>query len=237
MGVEPVPETKAALAELSLSEGRDLVTHFRELTEQARMLVPELVGVSVAALREGLTFTFVASAAQIAVLDALQYLDGGPCVRAAEHNRVVSVEHVNILDEQGWVLFARGSAERGIASTLSLPVTRDGRAIGSVNLYAGHPRAFHGQHLALARLFGAWAGGAVTNADLAFTTRQQAKNAPATLRNQSQVATAAGIIAAQQGVHVDEAGRRLHAAADLAGVPPEAVAGILLDSTPPTHAP
>ena len=211
----------------------DLVSDLRGLTDQARSLVPELVGVSIAALREGLTFTFVASAADIAVLDALQYLDGGPCVRAAEQNRVVSVNHANILDEQGWAMFARATATAGITSTLSLPVTSDGLVSGSVNLYAMHPRAFDGQHQALARIFGAWAEGAVTNADLPFSTRQLAKNAPAALHAQSQVATAVGVVGVQQGVDLAEAERRLHAAAELAGVPLEAVARAVLDSAAP----
>jgi hypothetical protein len=60
VGAEPLPETRAALSELSRLGDADLVTDLRALTDRARALVPELVGVSLGALREGLTFTFVA---------------------------------------------------------------------------------------------------------------------------------------------------------------------------------
>ena len=60
MGAGPLPETRAALSELSRLGDADLVTDLRALTDRARALVPELVGVSLGALREGLTFTFVA---------------------------------------------------------------------------------------------------------------------------------------------------------------------------------
>lgn len=42
-----VPETNVALSELSLLGDTDLVADLRGLTDQARTLVPELVGVSV----------------------------------------------------------------------------------------------------------------------------------------------------------------------------------------------
>jgi len=60
VGAEPLPETRAALSELSRLGDADLVTDLRALTDRAGALVPELVGVSLGALREGLTFTFVA---------------------------------------------------------------------------------------------------------------------------------------------------------------------------------
>ncbi len=52
MRVDPRPETKAALCELSLLGDTALVSDLRTLTDRARSLVPEPVGVSIAALRE-----------------------------------------------------------------------------------------------------------------------------------------------------------------------------------------
>ena len=52
------------------------------------------------------------------------------------------------------------------SSTLSIPLMSDGRVYGGLNLYGGTPRAFDGHHDELAELYGGWAGGAVTNADL-----------------------------------------------------------------------
>jgi GAF domain-containing protein len=228
--VEPLPETRAALSQLSGLVDADLTADLASLTEQARAVVPELVGVSVAVLREGLTFTFVSTDHDIAVLDAVQYLDGGPCVKAAKENREVTSEGADVLDEEAWVMFARARAVAGIRATLSMPITEDDRVVGSVNLYADGEHAFDGHGEALADIFGAWAGGAVTNADLDFATRQQAVKAPVTLQTNARIANAVGVIIAIQGVTAAEGRNRLEAAAVLAGVPVVTIAEAILNS-------
>jgi GAF domain-containing protein len=233
--VEPLPETRAVLSELSAFGDVDLLTDLTWLTERARSLVPDLVGVSLAALHEGLTFTFVATTQAIAVLDGMQYLDGGPCVQAANLNREVSVDDTDALNEEDWLMFARAGAVAGIRATLSMPITKHGKVVGSVNLYANQEHAFDGRHEALAGIFGAWAGGAVANADLSFTTRQQALSAPTTLKTNARIHNAVGVIIAIQRVSADEAQRRLDTAAILAGVPPENIAETILNSSANNH--
>ena len=89
MVVEPIPETEQALAQLSNTTPVDLVASLQDQVARAKEIVPELMGASLAATAEGLTFTFVASSQLIATLDALQYLDGGPCVQAVRQRGVV----------------------------------------------------------------------------------------------------------------------------------------------------
>lgn len=86
-----------------------------------------------------------------------------------------------------------------------------------MNLYADSTNAFTGRHEELARIFDAWAPGAVTNADLSFSTRRLAEQAPRQLRNDYNIQVAAGILAAG-GVDLDRARRRLHEAAARAGI-------------------
>lgn len=230
MVVEPIRETREVLSQLSALGDADLVADLTSLTEEARSLVPELVGVSLGVLREGLTFTFVATSEEIAVLDAVQYLDGGPCVEATNLNREISIDDADALDEEGWLMFARTVAVAGIRATLSLPITKNGKVVGGVNLYGTAEHAFDGQHEALAGIFGAWAGGAVTNADLSFTTRLQALKAPATLKANARIDNAVGVIIATHGVSAAEAQRRLETAAALAGVPSVSIAEAILNA-------
>src|SRR3954470_20401295 len=100
--MEPLPETVEAVRELE--KGRlvsdDLLGSLLRLAEQALEIVPDLMGVSVARLDEEVAFTVVASAAEIAVLDAVQYAAGGPCVDGAVANRVREFEHGDVLDEE-----------------------------------------------------------------------------------------------------------------------------------------
>ena len=62
----------------------------------------------------------------------------------------------------------------GHGSTLSLPILDDDQVVAGVNLYASTDDAFDGKHVEVARVCRAWAPGAVTNADLAFRTREEA---------------------------------------------------------------
>jgi GAF domain-containing protein len=216
--MEPIPETVEAVDELgpAYDEG-DLLADLTDLASRAREMVPDLVGVSIAGFDHGLTFTLVATASDVAALDAVQYVAGGPCVEGA-HAEEVMEHQADALDEEEWRLFAEATAERAVRSTLTLPVLRDGSVIGTVNLYAASPRAFVGHHEQLAEVFGGWAAGAVANADLSFTTRKEAEQAPQRLADQHLIDVATGIVAAHLGIDVETARARLRDAASRAGV-------------------
>jgi GAF domain-containing protein len=173
---------------------------------------------SLAYLGEGFTLTLVATSTEIAILDAMQYLDGGPCVDAVAGEQVIEVADVDAMDESAWRLFSRATAATGIKSTLTLPIVAEGTVTGSVNLYAASGRAFTGHHQQIAEIFGAWAPGAVTNNDLSFTTRTTAQQAPQILRERMTLDTALGYLMASQGLSPDEARRQLEEAAARAGV-------------------
>lgn len=223
----PLPESREAADELDpefddlvgLGDG-DWLDALVRLAEQASELVPALVGVSVARMDEGLTFTVVASDEDVAALDAIQYVDSGPCVEGARSIEQREYHQDDVLDERRWALFARATAAHGIRSTLTLPVLGGGRAavVGSVNLYAGSGDAFAGRAEALAEIFGAYAAGAVSDADLPFATREDARRAPTVLRDALVVETAVVLLAAELGLEPDEALSRLEAAAHQAGV-------------------
>lgn len=223
----PLPESREAADELDPELGdadgahdRDWLDELVGLAERAVVLVPDLVGVSVARVQEGLTFTVVASDEDVAVLDAVQYVDAGPCVEGARALERREYHEGDVLDEERWALFARANAARGIRSTLTLPVLGRGRerVVGSVNLYARSGGAFAGRADGLAEVFGAFAAGAVADADLPFRTREEARRAPDVLRDRLLVDTATGLLVAELGVGVDEAYAQLEAAARQAGV-------------------
>lgn len=97
-----------------------------------------------------------------------------------------------------------------------------------MNLYGGSEDAFTGRHEDLAEVFGPWAPGAVVNADLSFSTRRLAEQAPLYLRDQARVDVASGILAAIQDIDVESAFDRLKGAATRAGVPMTRVADIVI---------
>src|SRR5215218_9904010 len=164
--MEPIPETHKALEELERYGDVELRGDLQRLTEQAKQRVPGLVGVSLSLVTEDLVLTYVASDVDIAALDAVQYTDDGPCLEAIRQEAIIETDTEALLDEGRWQLFAQASAAAGIRSSLSMPFRLHGVVTGGVNLYAQRPDTFKEHVEQLADLFGAWAPGAVANADL-----------------------------------------------------------------------
>jgi GAF domain-containing protein len=215
--LEPVPETRETIEELAKYGDTEAATALLEMSRRVTAIVPECVGLSLAVFDERLTFTLVASNSKIASLDAVQYLDGGPCVDAPHDGETVEFSS-DVLDENQWRMFQQATAAAGVASTLSLPIINNDVVLGSVNLYASTPDAFDGRHEALAQACGAWAPGAVTNSDLPFRSRLEAAKAPQQMRDNNAIDIAIGVIAESQRVSVSIAAERLSMAAARAGI-------------------
>ena len=141
----------------------------------------------------------------------------GPCVDAVKSEQVVTFTADDAVDEGRWQLFAQATAAASVASTLTLPILARDTVAGSVNLYAATRQAFTGLHEQIARIFDAWAPGAVTNADLGFTTRSTAARAPRLLAEDRDVGVAVGILAQAYGLDLDSAESQLRDAAQRAG--------------------
>jgi GAF domain-containing protein len=230
MPLEPMPETRQALLRLGRWSEHDLTAELVHQGELAEDIVPNLVGLSLALVREGLTFTFAATGEHLRLLDAIQYAFGGPCVDAALRDSTVlsGDSDAGLLDEQRWVEFARVGAAHGVMSTLSMPIHVAGVVVGGVNLYARTPNAFAGREQRLADLLGAWAPGAVHNADLTFSTRAAARDAPRVVQDNSVVDQATGVVMAARAVDRAEARQVIADAARRAGQHPLSVARELL---------
>lgn len=217
--MEPIPESSQAVEDygpFATREG-DLLDELRESADRVRALVPECIGLSLALEDDGVSFTLVATDEEMAALDALQYAVGGPCVEAVKAERVLAYTHEQLLEEDGWQLFAQATAAASIASTLTLPVVVAGRVAGSVNLYATSRGAFTGRHEQIAEIFDAWAPGAVANADLDFSTRAVAERAPRVLGDQIRIQVALGILMKDQDIDVGTARALLNDSAQRAG--------------------
>ncbi len=212
--MKPLPATQELFAQLIESGSPELPAALLEIGRRIPELAPECVGLSLGIVDEGLTMTLVSSGLQVAQIDTTQYLDDGPCVAAVESGETVSANMDDLLDEGRWLLYAQLSAANGVASSLSLPITVDGQVAGSINLYGSTADAFEGRHEAIAAAIGATAETAVTNADLSFSTRLRAAEAPARFIEQRDVDIALGVIAERHALSIDEAAGRLrHAAA------------------------
>ncbi|MCW2793536.1 MAG: hypothetical protein JWO76_2634 [Nocardioides sp.] len=219
--MQPIPETVRAIEELGPFAHRgDLLEELTEMGRRVATLVPDCVGMSLVSAAHGVTFTLLASDQQLALLDALHRQPG----QDEEPPGEVARAEDDLLDEEAWRLLALSSAARCVLSTLTLPLRGDARISGAVSLYGASRQAFAGHHRHLAEILGAWAPGAVTNADLSFSTLREAEQAPRWLQRASTIDQAAQLVAAVHAVAIDTARVRIHEAAERAGITEEQLA-------------
>jgi len=214
MSMEPVPETQRAddLYGPFALDGEDLLEHLERVSGRVRQLVPDCVGLSFSSVEEGVTFALVATDCDTGLLDGIQYAAGGPCAQALVDDEVVAHHDAEDLG-RSWPVFASAAAASAIRSTLSLPVVTEGRRTAGYNLYATSDGAFHGSVEQLAELLGAEHRDAAHDADLAFSSRQAARDAPQALQDSTQLTAAAGLLGHRLGVPTEEAEARLRRAA------------------------
>jgi GAF domain-containing protein len=199
--MEPIPATEEALAEFGpFGTHTDLRDYLLERAEEVRKVVPTCTGLSLASFKDGVTFTLEATSPEIAAIDSVQYVDGGPCDSGAHQGQMLEYNADDPTDEQRWELFAASTAAHNVASTLTLPLLDADQVVGTVNLYASRAGAFRDRHDEVAAIFGARAHEAVVNADLGFRTRRDAERAPQLLRDQHDVARAAGVLMTRHGI-------------------------------------
>ncbi|WP_299055813.1 GAF and ANTAR domain-containing protein [uncultured Nocardioides sp.] len=230
--MQPIDESVRAAGDLGAADpDLDLLGYLGDVADLVESVVPECVGMSVAWFDLGVSFTLVASDVATAALDAVQYLDGGPCVEVDTGGQPFGTRMDSPLNEDRWLLFSRAAAARGVASTLTVPLLNDARTVvGTVNLYAATPDAFDGHHDAVAVIVGGHAADAVRNADLSFSTLATSQQAPARLEAERVVARAAEVLAARMDVELEDAAESLRRAAHRAGVDVEDVARMVLQS-------
>ena len=203
------------MSRLVVAKGEGLVTELDRASAELERLVPDVVAFSIDAVRSGVTVTYVAAG-----------LDDDPRGAQApqgagqdEHDEHDDAGLADPLDEGAWHRTALAHAAPGIRSTLSLPVMDSGEVVGNVTVYARDETSLRGRQEQVARIFGAWAGGAVSNADLAFETRREAADAPDRLSELVTVDLAARMLAREKGLPVDHVRVRMHEAAARAGIP------------------
>lgn len=227
--MRPIPQTVEVATRLGREDPEfDLLGHLQDLADAVEALVPDCIGLSIAWVDRGTAFTLEATDAEIAVLDAIQYLDGGPCVTVPEVDTGVTWHREDPLDEDIWRMFAQATAHCGVRSTLTMPLVFDGGVVGTANLYAGSDHAFDDHLEALARLLGGAAGDVVRNADLSFSTRAAAERAPAVLRDDDDVERAVELLVGTLGLDPPTAAEHLHQAAARADVAPVELARALI---------
>ena len=227
--MEAIPEVREAATRLAAAgdETLDLVQRLESASAIALTLLPSCVGVSLTVLVDGDPFTVTATPGDVASLDAVQYIDDGPCVQAAGTHQLLVVD--DVLDETRWQLFSQAAAATGVRSSLSMPLPASGDTpAAALNLYASDTHAFHGVQAQVAEAFGVHVSELTANADLSFMTREFARELPQRLDDHGYLDQAVGVLVSLRGEDAEQTRERIRYAADRAGISPVDVAKIVL---------
>lgn len=142
---------------------------------------------------------------QLAVdADELQYVDGhGPCMDAGRTGLTMHVADLSV--DHRWPAYAPRAVERGVLSSLSVPLPFQGRTIGALNNYATTVNAFTDDDVRVAEHITTSIGTAVMNADAHADATANAEQMRAALESRKVIDLALGILIARHHCTPDEA--------------------------------
>ena len=196
------PKSLAGLSELLLSEN-DAETTLQRVAEVARELSKHCDAVSVTLVEKG-ELTTAASTTELArQIDAVQYDAGeGPCVDASDQLQVFNIP--SLASDTSWPAYTAAAIERGVMSSLSLPLTFGGQSLGAINLYSSQPHAFDECREA-GLMFAAQAGVAVIGAQLRDASQELVQEAGEPGHGGDVITRAKNILMEQKGCTAKEA--------------------------------
>jgi hypothetical protein len=205
-----------------------LLEHLGRTVEEVAEVVPACLGLSVVRVDLTDSCTVAASDETVAVLEGVQYLDGGPRVSAASSRQRVEVSIASLNGH--WPLYTAACARAKVRSTLTLPVTDNEVTLGAVRVYAGIDGAFEACADEVGRLVdqGEPAKLLIDSATT-LTARRLAERAPLSLRAQGALNRAIGALTLHLDVDVTTAYERLVDAAQRAGTTLEPLAQTVVD--------
>ncbi len=184
---------------------RELPEVLTEVVGIARRALPGAEASSITLIRDDKAFT-AAYDGQIAMdADELQYERGyGPCLDAGRAGELFLV--TDMRTEERWPDYARHAAERGVGSSLSVPLPYQGSSIGALNNYSSQPAAFAGPESLRAGLDVAEVVAvAVANADAHAQLGEQARNMRLAMESRAVIEQAKGVLMAQRHVDAEQA--------------------------------
>jgi len=183
---------------------RELSEVLTEIVGISRRALPGADATSITLIRDDRAFT-AAFDGQIAMdADEMQYQRGyGPCLDAGRAGELFIIDDMTA--EERWPDYARNAAERGVGSSLSVPLPFQGVSIGALNNYALRPRAFTGTDIAIGEEVAGFVAIAVGNAEAAARASQDVANMRRAMESRSVIEQAKGILMERYKVTAEQA--------------------------------
>ena len=182
----------------------DLETALADLTESVTVVLG-LSGSGVTMVEDGrLRFVTAVSQASGELERVQEDQQSGPCQDAFDAGDVVCVTDVRE-ETTRWPEFAEAAARLGVAGVAGIPMRLNSRIIGALNLYAGEPRKWSAEDIAVAGVLADVATSYVINASKIRQQQQLSEQLQHALESRVVIEQAKGITAQRQSVSVDQA--------------------------------
>lgn len=150
-------------------------------------------------------------------IDAEQYRTGeGPCLQAIADHDVFVIEDIHI--EKRWPEFVGRAKEKGLRSSLSIPLPMTSPNRGALNMYSFEIGSFSSKTRQVAQLFADQAAVAISNAQIysaALLLTEQLKEA---VSSREVIGEAMGILIEREGVNQEGAFEMLKKASQASNV-------------------
>ena len=194
---------QAELTEVVLV-GRTMTAVLTDLTVIARRTMPGAEAVSITLIRDDQPFTAAHDGQMALDADELQYArDYGPCVDAGRSGQVFLVDDMRT--DTRWADYAHHAADRGIGSSLSVPLPFQSATLGAMNNYGTRPRAFTQGDVEVAKAIAPWLAYVVSHATATVSATEETANMWAAMATRSGIEQAKGILMERHRLTPDQA--------------------------------
>ena len=192
-----------SLVQVALT-GRSLTDVLQEITTIARRALPGAESSSITLVRGERSFTAAHDGQMSLDADELQYeRDYGPCVDAGRSGQVFLIDDMRT--ETRWPDYARHASEKGVGSSLSVPLPFQAASIGALNNYSSRPYAFSDEDVALGEEVASWVAFAAANASAVASASDEAAHMRAAMETRASIEQAKGILMERYKITADPA--------------------------------
>jgi GAF domain-containing protein len=165
----------------------------------------------------------VATDERVAAIEHVQQgTQQGPCFLAHKTNDAVFLTDLRKSSE--WPELSEGAEQHGLASVAAIPMTFDGRAVGSLDIYDDRVRDWTEQDMTTARVLADIATGYIAHASEIDRARRVNEQLQAALESRVLIEQAKGLVAGERGIGLDQAFAVLRSHARSRNVPIHSVA-------------
>jgi len=135
----------------------------------------------------------------------------------------------DLTESTKWPQLTEAALGAGLVSVAGIPMTFDGRAVGSLNIYDDHVRDWTDQDTAAARVLADIATGYLVHASELDQARRVNEQLEAALESRLIIEQAKGVLAGERGITVDQAFAVLRKHARSRNAPMHAIAKAVVE--------